>query len=270
MSTSPDAYPRYLPQERKKLILNMLVERGRATVSDISAELSVSEMTVRRDLAELESEGRLSRVHGGAVLTDSVPQAVMDPLPAHFDARLALHRESKMLIARLAAEVAGRYQSVALDIGTTTLCMVDDLVKYERLKIFTNSVRIAHALGRCAQGPEVYLAGGMMRDDEMAIVGPSAIEQFQQFWFDIAFISTSGITSQGIYDSALDESEMKRVLIRRSGYTVLLCNAAKFQHMSLVQVAQWQDIDLLITDSEPPAVLATALELANVKVMIAA
>ena len=108
-----------------------------------------------------------------------------------------------------------------------------------------------------------------MRDDEMAIVGPSAIEQFQQFWFDIAFIGASGITSQGIYDSALDETEMKRVLIRRSGFKVLLCDSAKFQHMSLVQVAQWQDIDLLITDSAPPAVLATALELANVQVMIA-
>lgn len=269
MSAKPEIQARYLPQERKKRILNMLVEQGRVTVVDISAELAVSEMTIRRDLAELETEGKLSRVHGGAVLTETVSQPIMDPLPAHFDARLSLHRENKMRIARMAAEVAGRYQSVALDIGTTTLFMVDELVKHERLKIFTNSVRIAHALGRYAQAPEVYLAGGMMRDDEMAIVGPSAIEQFQQFWFDIAFIGASGITSQGIYDSALDETEMKRVLIRRSGFKVLLCDSAKFQHMSLVQVSQWQDIDLLITDSAPPAVLATALELANVQVMIA-
>lgn len=269
MPAKPETQARYLPQERKKQILNMLVERGQATVVAISAQLAVSEMTVRRDLAELEAEGKLSRVHGGAVLTETLNPPVMDPLPANFDARLSLHRESKIRIARQAAEVAGRYQSVALDIGTTTLAMADALVKHERLKIFTNSVRIAHAMGRYTQAPEVYLAGGKMRDDEMAIVGPSAIEQFQQFWFDIAFISASGITSQGIYDSSLDESEMKRVLIRRSGCKVLLCDAAKFQHMSLVQVAQWQDIDMLITDSAPPVVLATALELANVQVMIA-
>ncbi|AHF76675.1 Transcriptional Regulator, DeoR family [Sodalis praecaptivus] len=269
MPAKPETQTRYLPQERKKRILSMLVERGRGTVVEISAELAVSEMTVRRDLAELETDGKLRRVHGGAVLTETLNPPIMDPLPAHFAARLALHRESKMRIARQAAEVAGRYQSVALDIGTTTLAMAEALVQHERLKIFTNSVRIAHEIGRYPQAPEVYLAGGKMRDDEMAIVGPSAIEQFQQFWFDIAFISASGITSQGIYDSSLDETEMKRVLIRRSGFKVLLCDAAKFQHMSLVQVAEWQDIDLLITDSAPPAVLATALELANVQVMIA-
>lgn len=269
MSEKPDTQSRYLPQERKNRILSMLVEHGRAGVTDISAALAVSEMTVRRDLAELEAEGKLSRVHGGAVLVETSNQPIMDPVPAHFDARLSLNRDSKMRIARQAAEVAGRYQTVALDIGTTTLFMAEELVKYERLKIFTNSVRVAHALGRHSQAPEVYLAGGMMRDDEMAIVGPSAIEQFQQFWFDIAFISASGMTSQGIYDGALDESEMKRVLIRRSGYKVLLCDAAKFQHMSLVHVAQLQDINMLITDCEPPAVLATALELAKVQVLIA-
>jgi DeoR/GlpR family transcriptional regulator of sugar metabolism len=71
MSAKPEIQARYLPQERKKRILNMLVEQGRVTVVDISAELAVSEMTVRRDLAELETEGKLSRVHGGAVLTET-------------------------------------------------------------------------------------------------------------------------------------------------------------------------------------------------------
>jgi DeoR family glycerol-3-phosphate regulon repressor len=88
MSAKPEIQARYLPQERKKRILNMLVEQGRVTVVDISAELAVSEMTVRRDLAELETEGKLSRVHGGAVLTETASQPIMDPLPAHFDARL--------------------------------------------------------------------------------------------------------------------------------------------------------------------------------------
>lgn len=269
MSVKPETPARYLPLERKRQILNMLVQHGRAAVSDISSELAVSEMTIRRDLAELEAEGKLSRVHGGAVLIETVNQPIMEPVPAHFDARLSFYRENKMRIARQAAEMASRYQTVALDIGTTTLFMAEELVKHNRLKIFTNSVRVAHALGRHAQAPEVYLAGGIMRDDEMAIVGPSAIEQFQPFWFDIAFISASGITTQGIYDGALDESEMKRVLIRRSGYKVLLCDSSKFQNMSLVHVAQLQDIDMLITDSEPPPVLATALDLANVEVVIA-
>jgi len=163
MPVKPDTPPRYLPQERKREILNMLVQHGRAAVSDISSELAVSEMTIRRDLAELEAEGKLSRVHGGAVLIETVNQPIMEPIPAHFDARLSFYRESKIRIARHAAEMASRYQTVALDIGTTTLFMAEELVKHNRLKIFTNSVRVAHTLGRYPQAPEVYLAGGIMR-----------------------------------------------------------------------------------------------------------
>ncbi|QKJ86041.1 DeoR/GlpR transcriptional regulator [Paramixta manurensis] len=260
---------RYLPQERKNHILSALVENGSITVSDISSALGVSEMTVRRDLVELEADGRLLRVHGGAVLPKNDSQPVMDNEPALFEERLKQRAEAKTRIVTAAAAVAARYNTVALDIGTTMLMLAERLAGCSRMKIFTNNVRAAHALGRNPVLPDVYLAGGLMREDEMAIVGPSAIAQFEQLWFDVAFISVSGITGAGLYDSALDEAEMKRVYLRRSGYKVVLCDAAKFQHMSLVHIAHLQDVDMLITDQQPPPALATALDVANVQLVIA-
>ncbi|WP_230469452.1 DeoR/GlpR family DNA-binding transcription regulator [Gibbsiella quercinecans] len=266
---SRTAKVRYLPQERKNHILEALFQSGSVTVGGISEQLSVSEMTVRRDLAELEEEGKLVRVHGGAVLPEPDSQPVMDKEPASFDERLLQRTEAKSRIAAAAAVIASRHLTVALDIGTTTLMLAERLVNCNRMKIFTNSVRAAYALGSGRVLPEIYLAGGLMRDDEMAMVGPSAIAQFEQLWFDVAFVSVSGLTASGLYDSSLEEADIKRVYLRRSGYKVVLCDSAKFQHMSLVHIAQLQDIDLLITDNSPPLSIQMALDMAKVQVLVA-
>ncbi|WP_315710674.1 DeoR/GlpR family DNA-binding transcription regulator [Brenneria uluponensis] len=261
--------PRYLSQERKNHILEALIGKGSVTVSDVSKTLNVSEMTVRRDLIELETEGRLLRVHGGAVLPATESQTVMDNEPANFEERLQLRADAKSRIATAAAAIASRHLTIALDIGTTTLMLAERLLHCGRMKIFTNSIRAAYILGQRDALPDVYLAGGLVRQDEMAIVGPSALAQFEQLWFDVSFTSVAGLTGAGLYDSSFEETEMKRVYLRRSGYKVVLCDSAKFQHMSLVHIASLQDIDMLITDIAPPPALATALDVAKVEVLIA-
>ncbi|HEX9447472.1 MAG TPA: DeoR/GlpR transcriptional regulator, partial [Dongiaceae bacterium] len=90
------------------------------------------------------------------------------------------------------------------------------------------------------------------------------------YWFDIVFIGASGITVDGMFDYSLEDSELKRVYLRRSARKVLLCDSSKFHHMSLIKIADLSDIDLLICDAAPPADIAAALTEANVAVQIAA
>ncbi len=263
-----------LARTRRSFILDALAETGAVSVTEIAAQLGVSEMTVRRDLTELEKEGRLARTHGGAVSTDLT--TIVEPgLSATtsrlneptFQARLAKNALPKRLIAEAAARVASGLRTIALDVGTTTFLLARLLAGQQHVKFFTNSVRNATQLGEGLA--EVYLPGGRMRNDESSISNATAISQFEALWFDIAFVGVSGLTSDGIYDYSFDDTEMKRVYLRRSTKKVVLCDASKFDCMSLVHIAPLSQFDMLITNASPPPELAKALEAARVEVMVA-
>ena len=259
---------RPLPQLRHAHILAGLAATGAVQVSAIAEELGVSDMTIRRDLIDLENAGRLARIHGGAVDAERNRPVAIDRDEPHFEARMQRQRAAKERIAAAAARIAGGCRTMALDVGTTTLLLATRLRGQSQVRIFTNSVRIASELG--SDGPEVYLPGGRMRRDEMSIGGSAAVAQFQALWFDIAFIGVSGITPGGLYDYSFDDADMKRVYLRRSGVKVVLCDASKFERMSLVHIAALRDFDILVTDAAPPPAIAAALAEAAVKVEIAA
>lgn len=258
---------RVLSPVRHARILDQLNATGAVSVASIANELGVSDMTIRRDLLELEREGRLVRVHGGAVAPEAPPAAIMDADEPSFDARLRRGLDSKGAIAALAASLVAGHRTVAVDVGTTTYLMAKHLRDVPHIKVFTNSLRVSAALD--GAGPEVYVAGGRVRTDEMSVWGPTAIAQFEKLWFDVAVIGASGVTADGFFDYSFEDADMKRVYLRRAGVRILLCDAAKFQRMSLVQVGALTDINILVTDAEPPPRIAAALAAARVDVRIA-
>lgn len=254
-------------QARQARIVEAVRTTGFVSVVDIAANLSVSEMTIRRDLIDLERDGLLERTHGGAVAIDGAPEHPLDQVEPEFDARLRKNRDAKERIARAALALIAGQRTVALDVGTTTFMLARQIVDRPNLRVFTNSLRIGGLLG--ASKNEVYVAGGQIRGDEMTVCGPMAVAQFEQFWFDIAFIGVSGLTEAGLFDYSMDDSELKRVYVRRSTRKVVLCDASKFQRMSLVQIATLKEIDMVISEAAPPAELAAALDEADVAVHIA-
>ncbi|MDR3373890.1 MAG: DeoR/GlpR family DNA-binding transcription regulator [Ancalomicrobiaceae bacterium] len=264
--------PKVLAHRRQAWILSALAELGAISVAEVAAQLDVSEMTIRRDMAELERDGRLARTHGGAVRTDatvaieSIPAAEFVKEPS-FLSRLARNALAKRAIASAAAAIAVGGRAIALDVGTTTFLLARQIAGHQHLKVFTNSVRNALELGEGLA--EAYLPGGRMRNDEMSISGPSAVSQFETLWFDIAFVGVSGLTADGIYDYSFDDTEMKRVYLRRSTRKVVLCDSAKFNTMSLVFIAPLNQFNLLVTDAPPPPPLAAALSAAGVEVLVA-
>ncbi|MBY5435663.1 DeoR/GlpR family DNA-binding transcription regulator [Rhizobium leguminosarum] len=263
--------PKVLAQVRHARILETLARKGAVSVSDVASQLAVSEMTVRRDLIELEKDGRLVRTHGGAVRSgkafEPIVNEAVDREEPTFESRLTRNAAAKRTIAMAAAGVAAGARTLALDVGTTTYLLSGLLLNQPHTKIFTNSVRNAMQLG--TGFGEVYLPGGRMRGEEMAISSQSAVSQFEELWFDIAFVGVSGITAQGIYDYSFEDTDMKRVYLRRATQKVVLCDSTKFKRMSLVHIAPLQQFDMLITDAMPPADLADALAAAGVEVRIA-
>lgn len=262
-----DERHRMLSPTRHARILDHLGQSGSVSVTTLAAELGVSDMTIRRDLVELERDGRLVRVHGGAVLTEAPASVAMDSEEPRFEARLRRGSDAKGAIAAYAANLVAGYRTLAMDVGTTTFLMASSLRDIAHLKVFTNSLRISTALDGGAA--EVYVAGGRVRSEEMSVYGPTAIAQFEKLWFDAAVIGTSGITAEGFFDYSFEDTDMKRVYLRRSGLKILLCDSAKFQRMSLVQVGAFADINMMITDCEPPPRIAAALAAARVDVRIA-
>ncbi|AUV00663.1 DeoR/GlpR family DNA-binding transcription regulator [Phytobacter ursingii] len=252
---------------RQSEIMQLLVQQSVVSVPELAAKLAVSEMTIRRDLMEMEQKGSVCRTHGGAVLPQNGTAVAIDQVEPSFESRLLQNHEAKLRIAAAAAELGKKFRTLALDVGSTTFLAARYLSQCSHLKIFTNSIRVAHDIAPAKA--EIYLAGGRMRPDEMSTGGSAALHQFSSLWFDITFIGVSGLTAEGIYDYAFEDAELKRLYLNRSSLKVVLCDASKFQRMSLVHLATLAQFDILITEQGPPPMLSAMLEAANIDVIIA-
>ncbi|WP_172327888.1 DeoR/GlpR family DNA-binding transcription regulator [Mangrovicoccus sp. HB161399] len=250
---------------RKDRITQMVHENGFMSSADLAEAFDVSEMTVRRDLAELEMRGEVRRTHGGAIAGDGgepAADAVSEPV---FDERQRRNSGAKQRIARAAAKLIQPGQITALDVGTTTFELGRLLVSDPSRRIFTNNLRIA-ALDAKA---EVYLLGGRLRSNEKSLVGPVALEQARKLWFDLVFLGVSSISSNGIFDYSIEDTEIKKALIGRATTRVVLADSSKFDEISLVQIATLNQFDILVTDRAPEAALAADLAATGVKVIVA-
>ena len=103
----------------------------------------------------------------------------------------------------------------------------------------------------------------------MSLCGPVAVDQARRLWFDVVFIGVSSVTSQGIFDYSIEETELKRVFIERATRRIVVADSSKFDEMSLVQVASLQQFDVLISEAPPPPALASSLAAAGVEVVVA-
>ncbi|WP_319773742.1 DeoR/GlpR family DNA-binding transcription regulator [Breoghania sp.] len=258
-------------QVRMNEILKRLHEGGAITVAEIARDFGISDMTVRRDLSELEKEGLLERVHGGAIPPAGGPLRVIDDVEPTFKARLDHNVDIKARIARKAVDVIAPFRTIAMDVGTSTLLVAQILAKsadhLHRKRIFTNSLRVAETLAETVA--EVYVPGGRVRGDEMSMTGPAAVEQFSRYRYDVAVLGTAGMTVEGFFDYSLEEVELKRVYLERAAHRVVLCDSSKFRRMSTAHVASLREANVLITDAPPPTDIASALASAKVDVQIA-
>lgn len=255
-----------LGRVRKERMAARVRAQGFLSSADLAVEFGVSEMTIRRDLAELEAEGTVYRTHGGAVI-EEVKSQTQDTREPFFDERSELNGGVKALIATAAAKLIGPSNSIALDVGTTTYALAQELSGRSDVRIFTNNLRIA-ALDE-SHLAQTYVVGGRVRQPEMSLCGSVAVQQLSKLWFDFAFIGVSSISTAGIFDYSIEETEVKRTYLERSTRKVVLADSSKFGGVSLVEIGSLRTIDTLVTDAEPPGDLSIALRTAGVHVIVA-
>lgn len=255
------------PIARQTLLIESLSRRGFMSVSDIAEETGVSEITIRRDLTELERCGTVRRTHGGALIARSGAPNIYDIREPTFEARRRRNSDAKIRIARAAAQFAKPGHTIALDTGSTTLEITRFLAEIADLRVITNNTRAASLL---AETPHpVYLPGGRVRGRELSIYGSSAASFVASYHYDILFLGLSGVSEAGLFDYSPEDSEIKRAFIQRSDLVVALCDASKFNRQAMVRIAALNEIHVLVVDTAPPANLQAEIESAGVKVVVA-
>lgn len=253
-------------RSRHSEILRILKAEHRVDNVPLAERLDVSEITIRRDLQEMEAAGWLRRMHGGAIHTTG--RARDHP----FDVRMRSRLPAKMAIAAAAARLVDGDDAIALDVGSTVALMVDRLVGIPNLTIVTASLRVAWdvANSKALLRPlRLILAGGLVTDNELSVIGQSATEDIRKLRVDTTFLGVGGVSATaGLTDFNLADAEVKRGLVDSARQVVVLADSSKLDTEQFVQVAELRDVDLLITDTDAPPEVIDELRAAGLDVTL--
>ena len=241
------------PERRREQILAYLSARDRSSVGELSQVLGVSEVTVRKDLDQLEAQGVLTRVHGGAVVSGR------GRLELYFAAREQERLEEKRRIAQAAAALIDSGQRIFLDASTTALQVARLIKDREDLIVVTNGIYTALELNFCA-GITTIVVGGTMRRRSSSLVGSLNYNSLQRLRVDMGFFGARGVTARdGLMESDLDEAQLKQQMASASGLVVGIVDSSKFGAMSFSAFALPHEIDRIITDESAPASIVEEL-----------
>jgi len=247
-----------LTTQRKQLLLARLAAEGQLVAKTLAAELRTSEDTIRRDLRELAAEGRLQRVHGGALPASTA----MGDLVARAEVSMA----EKVALGRVGAALVRPGQVVILDGGTTALQVARHLAPGLRATIVTHSPTIAVELAPHA-GIEVLMLGGRLFRHSMVNVGASVIAAASGIRADLFFLGVTGVhPDAGLSTGDAEEAAVKRTLHERAAETVVLASPEKLMAASPFVVLPLAQASLLVVARATPERVVRALRAGGVKV----
>ncbi len=234
-----------LTAQRKSLLLDRLARSGRIVARDEALALNLSEDTIRRDLRDLAAEGRLLRVHGGALPLSPTHRPLAD--------RRAMATAEKHRLARRAAPLIRPGQTVILDGGTTHAALVAALPADLAATIVTHSPTIAAAL-EPFPGIEVILIGGRLFRHSMVALGATTCEAYDAIRADLCLLGITGLHPEtGLTTGDAEEAALKRRLIAQSGETLVLATQDKIGATSPFRIAPLDRLTTLVsTGPRPP------------------
>ncbi|WP_459587135.1 DeoR/GlpR family DNA-binding transcription regulator [Corynebacterium camporealensis] len=255
-------------EERRRQIASLTAVEGRVNVTDLSERFEVTAETIRRDLAVLDREGVVHRVHGGAVASQTFQTAELT-----LDARQRSAIGAKASIARAAMDFLPQESgSIFLDAGSTINAMADLIGQQHNTSpctIVTNSLPVALSLATAGL-PEVQLLGGTVRAITQAVVGDTALRTMALLRADVAFVGTNALTiDHGLSTADSQEAAIKSAFITNAHKVVVLCDSSKLGNDYLVSFASIRDIDVVITDSAAPETFVEELRKHEIEVIIA-
>ena len=233
-----------LAEQRTAAILVELAQRRAVTVSDLCLVTGASEATIRRDLNSLARQGKLSKVHGGAVL----PEGEFHGEEPDMETKSQLHMAEKDRIGRYAASLVSDDDIVFLDAGTTVLQMAEHLQESKAL-FLTNSIDCARRL--MERGLRAYVLGGMLKPGTAAIVGAQTLEALRRCNFTKAFLGMNGVAVSQVFTTPdPEEAALKALAASRAQAAWVLADSSKFGQITAAAVLPIEAA-AIITDHLP-------------------
>jgi DeoR/GlpR family transcriptional regulator of sugar metabolism len=253
-----------LPEKRIIEIKELIKKEKTVSVERISQLFNISALTVRRDLARLDSEGFLNKVHGGAVFKE-----FLEPEPIFSD-RVKLFTEEKDRIAREAAKRINDNDAIILESGSTCLRVVRYLSDKKNLQVSTAGIPIADELCRLMsfkKDVEVSVSGGIVRPGSGVYVGPHAVNYFRSINVDKLFLSAVGISPEkGVTTATQYDSELIKAMVESAIKTILICDSSKFGVDSYINVITLDKVDEIITDKNIDKTILGKIKSIGVKI----
>jgi len=248
--------------ERRRRIAELVRDRGSVRASDLMDLFSVTDETIRRDLAQLADLGVLLRAHGGAVAAPTRAES-------SFSLRLREHQAEKAAIARAAADLVSDGSTIIVDSGSTAVHFVRALKSKRDLIVVTNAVTNAIEL-MDSPAITVVLTGGIVRPTTFGAVGELAVATLRELRVDQTFLAINGVSIEGgLTYPNFDEVAVKLAMIAAASEVILLADHSKFGHDSLVRVAPIDVLTQIVTSPGGDPEMLAALRERGIDVIVA-
>ena len=248
------------PDIRQARILELVNQRGEASVEQLATKFAASSETIRRDLSALADAGQLRKLHGGA-------RALIPLGEGDFEARMRRNTLAKHLIAEKLAKRIKPGQVLFLDTGSTTLICASALVKIKNLTIITNATRIAAAFAAGSGGAAVYLLGGLYRGDNAQTVGAGTVHEIASYQADIAILTAGCVNQTGMMDYSQQEAMVAQSMAATSARVIALADHSKLNKRAPFKACDLAGLTTLISDRPPDGPLTKSLQAAGVEIL---
>jgi DeoR family transcriptional regulator of aga operon len=248
--------------ERHKHILDELNKNGFVSVADLSKDLEVTMVTIRKDLKILEDKGLLYRSHGSAT---PVSPYVYDRSVSE---KKLVNVDEKTRIAQSAIQMVEDDDAIIIGSGTTVVAFAQAIPKNKKLTVLTAAMNVTLALIDAA-GIEIVQLGGVVRKSSTSVVGHYAEEMLKQFACSKLILSADGISlDYGLTTSHMMEAHLNAMMMKRVQKTIILADSSKFGKKGFGKICNLEDIDMIITDSGIPELYKQKLEEMGIEVRV--
>jgi DeoR family transcriptional regulator of aga operon len=248
--------------ERQNQILQIIHRSQRISIAELCESFLVSEATARRDLETLASEGKIQRVHGGAIaLTQAPPE---QPILQ----RQNEQPQEKLRIGRAAAELVRDGETVFLGSGTTVLEAARSLRGRHNLTVITNSLPVINALAGLEEITVICL-GGMLRDSELSFIGHITEQALAEVRADKVLIGTRAISLEhGLTHEYLPETMTDRAILKAGQEIIVLADHTKFGRAATVLLAPIESVQTIVTDGQSSQDFIEAVQQRGLRVVL--
>ena len=241
------------PTDRQTEILNIIRQRNRIAVEELSKILQISKETIRRDLSELAKNGKIQKFHGGA----SLPMMTGE---GPFRDRMGDNASAKASIAVEAVKLITPGETILIDTGSTTLYFAEKLAEISNLTVVTNSAEIARVVSLAPVKSKTFLLGGEFNPDNRQTVGSMAVSQIRSFRAHHAVLTVGALDLRtGAMDFCIEEAQVARAMIDQAESVTILADSSKIDRIASFEVCSLDRITNFVCEEKPSEAMEEAL-----------